>query len=229
MSKRKIDELHGEDESGGGRGSVSVAESAVSLQSAGGWNDDLPPELIRRVAKLQNDARSLAGMERTCKLWRNVVMEGDDALKTADNGNSCLWRNLALAEHPGLESIAEIMTDDDNDGGGPTKFSWKGLLRSRQRAPKSSEKKAAPVYQPRTKLNDYIFVTSGRGDSETPSLWNQQVVSNGPGRRSATCKGALDPELVARLGAENGSDDLFGEDNLYSIEARIIVTRTSMT
>ena len=168
------------------------------------------------MAKLQNDARSLAGMERTCKLWRNVVMEGDDALKTADNGNSCLWRNLALAEHPGLESIAEIMTDDDNDGGGPTKFSWKGLLRSRQRAPKSSEKKAAPVCQPRTNLSDCIFTIEFYSDDDkflfatgtsardllTPQLWDQDVGFQEGSDEWLSCNGDLDPEISRRLGNE---------------------------
>ena len=75
-AKRKVDELQvggtqGCEGSGGGK--APTREKIVTT----GWSA-LPPDLVRRIGKLQTDTRSLAGMERTCKSWRRVVMEGND-------------------------------------------------------------------------------------------------------------------------------------------------------
>lgn len=230
MSKRKIDQLYGDGITGEGGGVTKTS----------GWSD-LPPELVRRVGQLQDDARGLAGMERTCKSWRTVVLEGNDGVKMTDD-KPCLWRDLALAEHPNIRSIAEVLMDAScAEQDGPTNFSWKGLIRSHRQAFKSSEKPEPPPYQPRTKLTDYIFTvefhTSGDDDNDkkvlfttsgrglvTPQLWDQEVgvVENDYGYLRIRPKGALDPELKKRLG-----DDPFDDDQVYNMRARVTVTRRS--
>ena len=252
MSKRKIDDVvHGSDggrvESGVGLGEPKDKTStSAAAATATGWSN-LPSVLIRRVGQLQNDPTSLAGMERACKSWRKVVSDGCEEIVLGEK--PCLWRDLAIAKFPRLSSIVALLPPPldarsadtvTSNGGAKKKHSWKTLYATQLRTDKAGAKTSSRHRGPTpNKLTDYIttiefcrrrggtllFVTSGRGDSETPPLWNQQVVSNGPGRRSATCKGTLDPELVARLGAADGSDDIFGEDNLDSIAARIIVTR----
>ena len=58
-------------------GRISSVVSSATIVSD--WSA-LPVDLIRRVGQLQNDSRSLDGMERTCKSWREVVAEGNDDL-----------------------------------------------------------------------------------------------------------------------------------------------------
>ena len=212
-----IDQLHGDDIAGEGRG----AETS-------GWSG-LPPELFHRVGQLQEDCRDLVGMERTCKAWRNLVLEGDSRAGVVSD-EPCLWRDLALAEDPSIGSVAAVLMDTEQDG--PTNFSWKGMLRSHQRASKASEEPSLPPYQPRTKLSDYIFTvefhvrdddndktvlftTSGRG-LRTPQLWDQEVDE----ALEVLDRGVLDPELEKRLG-----DDPFSQ--LHEMRARVTVTRCS--
>ena len=228
MSKRKIDQLYGDGIAGEGCGATKTS----------GWSD-LPPELVRRVGQLQDDVRGLAGMERTCKSWRTVVLEGNDDAKMKED-KPCLWRDLALAEHPSIGSIAEVLMDACTEQDGSTNFSWKGLLRSHRQAFKASEKPDAPPYQPRTDLTDYIFTvefhksgdgndkkvlftTSGRG-LRTPRLWNQEVgIDEDEHYLYVRPKGDdLDAELKKRLG-----DDPFSEKQLSEMKARVTVTRCS--
>lgn len=227
MSKRKIDQVYGDGIAGEGGGATKTS----------GWSD-LPPELVRRVGQLQDDARGLAGMERTCKSWRTVVLEGNDDAKMKED-KPCLWRDLALAEHPSIGSIAEVLMDACTEQDGSTNFSWKGLLRSHRQAFKASEKPDAPPYQPRTDLTDYIFTvefhksgdgndkkvlftTSGRG-LRTPRLWNQEIrIDEDEHYLYVRPKGYLDAELKKRLG-----DDPFSEKQLSEMKATVTVTRCS--
>ena len=228
MSKRKIEEVYDEKNDGGG--GAGDAKAPAANATGGGWAD-LPAELIRRVGRLQNDARSLAGMERTCKSWRRVIIEGDGAVDMGDN--PCLWRELALAEFPRLSSIVELAGTTSASAKPNTYHSWKALYRTNAEARRRCDSKIdAKHRQQTTSWNDYaivvefrrgdeqLFVASGRGDFTSP-LWKQAIEFDDNGGE-VICKGPLDPELSSRLGV-----DPFSQLNLRSITAQVVVTRLS--
>ena len=232
MSKRKYDELSGTDEASAG----------------GGWAA-LPPELLRGIGQaLQSDARGLAAMERTCRPWRRVVMEGDNDPEIPGGGGDdgdgddetkkakpSLWRDLALAAFPRLASILKLVYSPDPNGRRRAikGFSWKTLYRKQFQA---SRTQPVGPYQPTTKMSDYIFsfefrdrgnellfVTSCRGDETTPELWDQKVeYADEFNMFPVICQGPVDPRLVTRLG-----NNPFAEETLSHITAKVIVTRLS--
>ena len=228
-SKRKADELQigstqGCEDSGGGK--APTREKIVTT----GWSA-LPPDLVRRIGKLQTDTQSLAGMERTCKSWRRVVMEGNDDPDITSKKPS-LWRDMVLGWNPTIASVAEALIDSPtgttSQGAGVSGFSWKGLLQAHWGA---SMRRGTPApYQPHTQLTDYIFTvefrsgdeflfaTSGRG-LRTPKLWNQNVAFDA---HRGVIEGDLDPEIGKRLG-----DDPFNADQLKNMTARVLVTKVS--
>ena len=224
-TKRKADGLS-RDDNGGPDDSWAVTKKPVTT----GWKD-LPSELVRRIGKLQTDAQSLAGMERTCKSWRRVVMEGNDDPDITSKKPS-LWRDMVLGWNPTIASVAEALIDSPtgttSQGAGVSGFSWKGLLQAHWGA---SMRRGTPApYQPHTQLTDYIFTvefrsgdeflfaTSGRG-LRTPKLWNQNVAFDA---HRGVIEGDLDPEIGKRLG-----DDPFNADQLKNMTARVLVTKVS--
>ena len=228
MSKRKVyDEKNG----GGGSSGSEDAKAPASIATGGGWAD-LPPELVRRVGQLQGNPRSLARMERTCKSWRKIIIEGDGAVDRGDT--PCLWREVALSKFPRLVSIVNVLTGTGSASGAV--HSWKALYRTNAEAKSLCEGGTyfgISVYRPRGTWNDYVitvefrrrgnellFVTSSRGERTSP-LWNQavEVIFNA---HQISCKGSVDPELSSRLGV-----DPFSEKNLGSITAHVAVTRLS--
>ena len=229
MSKRKIEEVYDEKNDGDGGGAGDTKAPAANATGIG-WAD-LPAELVRRVGLLQNDAQSLAGMERTCKSWRKVIIEGDG--KVDMGGNPCLWRELALAKFPRLVSIVNVVTGTGSVSGAV--LSWKAMFKSHFLAEAFSQSVGHDYegYQPKGSWSDYIttvefrrddekkvlFVASGRG-FRTSSLWNQAIELDD--YYNATCLGPLDSELSSRLGV-----DPFSEANLRSITARVVITRLS--
>lgn len=240
-AKRKADELHGagksNDENSGQDHARTIAKKPAITT---GWKD-LPSELVRRIGKLQNDPRSLAGMDGTCKSWRKIIMEGD---ANATFTKSSLWRDLALGWSPTIESVAEALvnlpprnpTGAVSDAEGTSEFSWKGLLRAHWGASKTIEDPAP--YQPHTQLDDYIFTvefrskdkflfaTSGTALEDFPSeglwlpeLWDQEVLID---KNRAHVEEELCPEIRERLG-----DQPFSDDQLQDMVARVLVTRVS--
>ena len=227
MSKRKIEEVYDEKNDGGG--GAGDAKAPAANGTGGGWAD-LPAELVRRVGRLQNDARSLAGMERTCKSWQEVIIEGDGAVDMG--GNPCLWRELALTEFPRLSTIVELAGTTLASAKTNTNHSWKALYRTNAEARRLCDSKIdAKHRQQTTSWKDYaivvefrrgdelLFVASGRGDVTSP-LWDQVVEFDDDGE--VICKGPLSSELSSRLGA-----DPFNQVNLKSITVQVVVTRLS--
>ena len=216
-SKRKIDDVHGRNAGG--------PKAKTPTTTITGWGA-LPPELIRRVGQFHGDPESLAGMERTCKLWRMVVIEGNQGLSVDDKPS--LWRDLALTNFPAFHSIVKVLPDS-------AQFSWKYIYRSR-----AVMYSPAP-YQPRTKIEDYIFTfefnrhtgkpdksktafrVSNRGFESMPTLWNQ-VLEVDEEEGEIRCIGPLDPNLVSRLGKD--PFDFMRYDGPY-ISANVYVTRLS--
>ena len=229
MSKRKIEEVY-DQKNGGGTGDAKVP---AANDTGGGWAD-LPAELVRRIGRLQNDAPSLARMERTCKSWQTVIIEGDDAVDMGDN--PCLWRELALAEFPRLHTILKLARASSASGNSYTNHSWKALYRTNAEARRLCDSKIdAKHRQQTTSWKDYaivvefrrgdelLFVASGRGDDTSPllsPLWDQDVEFDDDGE--VICKGPLNSELSSRLGA-----DPFSQVNMRSITAQVVVTRLS--
>lgn len=222
MSKRKVDEIYAEKSSdGGGTRDAKAPETS-------GWSG-LPPELVRRVGQLQDEPKSLAVMERTCKSWRNVIMEGDNGVDIGDT--PCLWRDLALAKFPRLTPLVEAVRARST---ADSKHSWKALYRVNADAHRLSRLgEETESYQPKTSWNDYfltvefrrgdtlLFVASGEGDRTSP-LWCQNVDYGDSG--GIICKGPLDPNLKSN--AKPGPDPFFVE-NLRNITARVLITRLS--
>ena len=236
MSKRKIGEGYMYGEKNGGGGARNVKKAPTSIATGGGWAD-LLPELVRRVGKLQGNPRSLARMERTCKSWRNVIIEGDGTVDMGDD--PCPWRELALAKFPRLVFIANVLTGTGSASGAV--HSWKALYRTNAEAKSLCEGGTyldISGHRPRGTWDDYVvtvefrgdedellFATSGRGGRTSP-LWNQAVevkdVYDVLDDHKITCKGSVDPELSSRLGV-----DPFGRKNLRSFTAHVAVTRLS--
>ena len=216
-------------EKNGGGGARNVKKAPTSIATGGGWAD-LLPELVRRVGKLQGNPRSLARMERTCKSWRNVIIEGDGTVDMGDD--PCPWRELALAKFPRLVSIVNVVTETGSVSGAV--LSWKALYKSHFLAKSFSERGTSlnSQYQQRGGWNDYVttvefrrenellFVASGRGDRTSP-LWNQSIEFDDDNNK-IICKGSLDSELSSRLGVNP-----FSSVNLRNITARVVVTRLS--
>ena len=171
MSKRKFDKLSETGDGGAGGEAGPKYTYVAPVCGSGGWAA-LPPELIRGIGQLQSDARGLAAMERTCRPWRRVVMEGNDdpdiprkdAKDKVKANPSCLWRDLALTQFPRLASLVPVLLarngDDDDDDSDEknssqpslvTPFSWKVQYRAQSLATKQSH---PSIYQPRTKPED---------------------------------------------------------------------------
>ena len=240
--KRKAEEISastGRSSSGGSRKTATLAH---------GWAD-LPAELVQGIGVFHDKPRDLASMERTCRSWRKVVMEGNGDMKIPDVSdlNSaaktvCLWRDLAMAKFPAvLPSIVKALKDFNEESSSDSRansddddrknFSWKSLYRSQFCVVKRGE--SHPNFRPKTSCQDYIFsyefrrfsteeilfVTSAVGDV-TPELWDQDIFWDGVGLPQ--CKGPVDPKLVAHLG-----DDPFSEKKLKNIDIRVVVTRIS--
>ena len=234
MSERKVyDEKNG----GGGSSGSEDAKAPASIATGGGWAD-LPPELVRRVGQLQGNPRSLARMERACKSWRKIIIEGDGAVDMGDT--PCLWRELALRKFPRLVSIVNVLTGTGSASGAV--HSWKALYRTNAEAKSRCEGGTyfnTSEYRPSSSWNDYVitvefrrygkdellFVTSARGDRTSP-LWNQAVELDDEHQdvynHKIICKGSVDPELSSRLGVGP-----FSQENLRNITARVAVTRLS--
>ena len=222
MSKRKVDEIYAEKSSdGGGTRDAKAPETS-------GWSG-LPPELVRRVGQPQDEPKSLAVMERTCKSWRNVIMEGDNGVDIGDT--PCLWRDLALAKFPRLTPLVQAVQARSK---ADSKHSWKGLYRVNADAHQLSSRRmgiGSWAYRPKTSWDDYfltvefhrdgdiLFVASGKGD-RTPPLWEQEVDHDDDGY--IICKGPLDPRLSSWLGSHP-----FDEEKLRNITARVLITRLS--
>lgn len=233
MSKKKVEEFYDEKNGGGARN----AKAPTSIATGGGWAD-LLPELVRRVGQLQGNPRSLARMERICKSWRKIIIEGDGAVDRGDT--PCLWRELALTKFPRLVSIVNVLTGTGSASGAV--HSWKALYRKNAEAKSRCEGGTyfnISEYRPRGTWNDYVvtvefrrygkdellFVTSARGDRTSP-LWNQAVELDDDHQdvyyHKIICKGSVDPELSSRLGVGP-----FSQENLRNITARVAVTRLS--
>ena len=206
--------------------------SVVAVSPSTDWSA-LPSDLILRIGQLQDDPRSLASMERTCTSWRRVVAKGNDSLST-HLGMPCLWRDLALTEHPGLYSIAEVVVDESEsiEETSSNNFTWKSLFRLHQhKVPKSNGRR--PLYQPKTQMRDYIFTvefrsadkflfsTSARG-MYFSVLWDQLIGDSSDERYWFSCDEDLDPELEMRLGNEP-----FSKKQLNEMTARVLATRLS--
>jgi len=217
---------------GRGPGTEAEGPSNAPADSSSGWSG-LPPELVSRFGQV-GDAGSLAAMERTCKSWRIVVLDGNAIFKMADDADKkpCLWRDVALADSS-VRDIAVVLMDAKEDG--PTNFSWKGLLRSFRQSTRVNQKPDLPLYQPRTKLTDYIFTVEfykGDGEEEvifttlgrglrTSQLWSQEIKVERNGLLPVPV-GKVDPELVKRLGSRP-----FDGERLQNMKARVRVTRCS--
>ena len=231
MSKRKAHEISAETKSGGdGATRGSTGDAMAPAPEPSGWSG-LPPELVQRVGQLQDDPKSIAGMERTCKAWRKVVMEGNDGIDMG--GKPCIWRDLALAKFPRLRSIVEAARKRSTQTTAPeSKHSWKALYRVNADAHRLSHQRVGTgSYWPKTSWDDYflnvefrrgghlLFAASGEGDRTSP-LWEQETEVDDSGR--VVCKGHLDPNLKSRLGSNP-----FDEDSLQHIIARVFITRLS--
>ena len=169
MSKRKADEISAETNNGGdGVTRSGIEDAKAPVPETFGWSG-LPPELVRRVGQLQDDPKSLAVMERTCKSWRKVSIEGNDG---GDMGDTpCLWRDLALAKFPRLTPLVEAVRARSK---ADPKHSWKGLYRVNSEAKRRCDARSNAIpHVPTTALDDYfhavefrrgvdlLFVTSG--------------------------------------------------------------------
>ena len=169
MSKRKIEEVYDEKNDGGG--GAGDAKAPAANGTGGGWAD-LPAELVRRVGRLQNDARSLAGMERTCKSWQEVIIEGDGAVDMG--GNPCLWRELALTEFPRLSTIVELAGTTLASAKTNTNHSWKALYRTNAEARRLCDSKIdAKHRQQTTSWKDYAIVVEFRRGDALRRVWQR--------------------------------------------------------
>ena len=174
MSKRKADEISAETSSGGdGR-----RDAKAPVPETSGWSG-LPSELVRRVGQLQDDPKSLAVMERTCKSWRKVIMEGNDGVDMGET--PCLWRDLALTKFPRLTPLVEAVRARSK---ADPKHSWKGLYRVNADAHRLSRERMDPEdYQPKTCWKDYFLTVEFR-DREDDLLFvcysSRQVEVAGP-------------------------------------------------
>ena len=238
-AKRKADDTF--DVGAGPRKAATIAH---------GWAD-LPAELVLRIGRLHDEPRDLVIMERTCRSWRKVVIEGDsnpqvlvaNAQSLEERMQACLWRDLALMIFPALPSIVKALQDKERKGTphsghltGDAKaiFSWKSMYRSQHCVAKLPTF-YSPRYCPKTSVDDYIFsyefrrhltnellfVTSGRIDEESPQLWYQEIIPSNDGELPKL-KGPADPRLIALLG-----DDPFSETKIRDIDLRVVVTRIS--
>lgn len=231
-AKRKADELHAGEPNGdrGGQDHAQVTAKKPAITT--GWKD-LPSELVRRIGKLQNDPRSLAGMDGTCKSWRKIIMEGSDNADATSKKPS-LWRDLALGWNPTIASIADALMELPREG--MSEFSWKGLLRAHWGASKTIEDPAP--YQPHTQLDDYVFTVEFRSKDRVlfdstgrawedplpeglclPELWEQEVLFY---NNRVCVAGEMCPEIRKCLG-----DEPFSDDQLQDMVARVLVTRVS--
>lgn len=229
MSKRRADQLNAESIGvGGGRSRTHGTASAKTPapEASSGWSG-VPPELVRRVGQLHDDPKSLAGMERTCKAWRRVIVEGDNGVDMG--GTPCLWREMALAKFPRLTPLVEAVRARSQVD---PKHSWKALYRVNSEAQRIGQERVhIGIYQAKTSWNDYflsvefrreddvLFIASGKGN-ETSSLWKQETELDESGR--AICTGPLDPNLQSSLGSNP-----FDVENLLGITARVYITRLS--
>lgn len=147
-----------------------------------GWAD-LQDDLVRGIGAFHDEPRDLAAMERTCRSWRKIVIDGNGDMKISDtsNGNEekvSLWRDLALTKVPALPSIVKALQDKEHLRGGslnnddgirdltnyptfsrpPPKWalSWKNMFRS-QHCVATKPMYYSPAYSPKTSVNDYIL------------------------------------------------------------------------